>query len=91
MLRDQGQLIGLGGSVDMGDKGRMGSNILHSLPSVVDHVVQFLQAVDIIFFGLDHLQTPSLVTRCLLLVASCPPKPETRNKQPATIFSIISL
>ncbi len=57
MLRLQRQLVGLGRGVDVGNERRVRGHVLHPFPPVIDHVVQLLQTVDVILFGLDHPQT----------------------------------
>jgi hypothetical protein len=36
------------------DKGGVGRDVFHPLSFIIDHMVQFLQAADVIFFGSNH-------------------------------------
>jgi hypothetical protein len=53
MFRPKGKLVSEGCRVDVWPKCRMVSDILHSLPVIIDHVMKVFEAPDVIFLGND--------------------------------------
>jgi hypothetical protein len=53
MLGPKGKIVGEGGRIDVGPKGRMLGDILHALPVIIDRVTEFFEALDVILFGND--------------------------------------
>ena len=53
MFGPKGKIIGEGGRIDVGPKGRMLGDILHALPVIIDYVMKLFEALDVILFGND--------------------------------------
>jgi hypothetical protein len=53
MFRTKGEFIGEASGIDMRSKGRMLGYILHTLPVVIDNVMEVFQTLEVILFGDD--------------------------------------
>jgi hypothetical protein len=61
MLWAESELIGKGRRIDMGPEGRMLGHILYALPVIIDGVMEFFEALNIIFFCHNRSHEVSLV------------------------------
>jgi hypothetical protein len=55
MLRTKGEFIGEASGIDVRSKGRVLGYILHTLPVVIDRMVEVFQTLEVILFGYDSV------------------------------------
>jgi hypothetical protein len=55
MLRTKGKLVSEGCSIDVRSKSRMLGYILHTLPIIIDNVMEIFETLNVIFFGYDSV------------------------------------
>jgi hypothetical protein len=53
VFRPKGKLVSEGRRIDVRPKSRMLGNILHALPIIIDRVMKFFEALNVILFGND--------------------------------------
>jgi hypothetical protein len=55
MFRTKGEFIGETSGIDVRSKGRVLGHILHTLPIVIDRVMEIFETLNVIFFGYDSV------------------------------------